>query len=72
MSTTQLGYAPTLDETQVETRDWAMTRARSGAAWLDAQFGTEWDRDIDFEKLEIGSPIRCIVEIGRASCRERV
>jgi hypothetical protein len=61
MSTTQLEYAPISDEAQVEDRDWATERARSGAAWLDSQFGPEWDRDIDFEKLEIGSPIRCIV-----------
>jgi hypothetical protein len=61
MSTTQLEYAPISDEAQVEDHDWAAARARSGAAWLDSQFGPEWDRDIDFEKLEIGSPIRCIV-----------
>jgi hypothetical protein len=61
MSTTQLEYAPMSDGSQVEEPDWAMTRARSGAAWLDSQFGPAWDRDIDFEKLEIGSPIRCIV-----------
>jgi hypothetical protein len=61
MSTTQLEYAPISDEARVEAHAWATERARSGAAWLDSQFGPEWDRDIDFEKLEIGSPIRCIV-----------
>jgi hypothetical protein len=55
MSTTLLEHAA------VENLDWAEVRARNGAAWLDAKFGPEWDRDIDFEKLEIGSPIRCIV-----------
>ena len=50
-----------LDEAAVEHSDWAMTRARSGAVWLDAKFGPDWDGRIDFEKLEIGHPIRCIV-----------
>jgi hypothetical protein len=61
MNSPLLEYAPISDEIQVEEHDWAMTRARSGAAWLDSQFGPKWDRDIDFEKLEIGSPVRCIV-----------
>jgi hypothetical protein len=61
MSTTQLEYAPMSDEAQVDEHAWAAERARNGTAWLDSQFGPEWDRDIDFEKLEIGSPIRCIV-----------
>jgi hypothetical protein len=40
---------------------WAMARARNGARWLDAKYGPDWDRRIDFDRLEIGSPIRCIV-----------
>lgn len=60
MSTTLLDAAPLSEDREVEN-DWATERARSGAAWLDSQFGPAWDRDIDFEKLEIGSPIRCIV-----------
>jgi hypothetical protein len=42
-------------------RDWALARARSGAAWLDSKYGPDWDRRIDFDRLEIGSPIWCIV-----------
>jgi hypothetical protein len=45
----------------VENADWALARARSGAAWLDSKYGPDWDRRIDFERLEIGSPIWCIV-----------
>ncbi len=41
--------------------EWAMTRARNGARWLDAKYGPDWDRRIDFDRLEIGSPIRCVV-----------
>ncbi len=29
--------------------------------WLDAKYGSDWDRRIDFDRLEIGSPIRCVV-----------
>jgi len=54
-------HSTLLDDVAVEKADWAMDRARSGAAWLDSKFGPEWDRRIDFEKLEIGSPVRCIV-----------
>jgi hypothetical protein len=61
MSTTLLENAELSPETQFEQEDWAMTRARHGAAWLDSNFGPEWDRQIDFDKLRIGSPIRCIV-----------
>jgi hypothetical protein len=50
-----------LEDAAVENLDWAMVRARSGAAWLDSKFGSEWDRRIDFERLEIGSPVRCIL-----------
>jgi hypothetical protein len=56
------------EEHRAATRDagppipeWAMTRARNGARWLDAKYGPDWDRRIDFDRLEIGSPIRCIV-----------
>jgi hypothetical protein len=61
MSSTLLENAKLSQEAGVEHQDWAMDRARNGAAWLDAKFGREWDRQIDFEKLEIGSLIRCIV-----------
>jgi hypothetical protein len=50
-----------LNETAVENSDWALTRARSGAAWLDTKFGPDWDSRINFGKLKIGHPIRCIV-----------
>jgi hypothetical protein len=50
-----------LEESTPATADWALARARSGAAWLDAKYGPDWDRRIDFDRLEIGSPIRCIV-----------
>jgi hypothetical protein len=54
--------SPTLfDETPVQQSEWAMARARSGAAWLDSKFGSDWDHRIDFERVEIGSPIRCIL-----------
>jgi hypothetical protein len=46
---------------EFETADWALARARSGAAWLDAKYGPDWDRRIDFDRLDIGSPIWCIV-----------
>jgi hypothetical protein len=61
MSTTLLETAAVSDDREVESQDWAMIRARSGAAWLDAKFGPDWDRQIDFDKVQIGSPIRCIV-----------
>ena len=44
-----------------DRHDWAMARARSGAAWLDAKYGPDWDRHIDFDRVEIGSPFWCIV-----------
>ncbi len=61
MSTSLLEREELSQETGFEQQDWAMSRARNGAAWLDAKFGPDWDRQIDFEKLEIGRPIRCIV-----------
>jgi hypothetical protein len=50
-----------LGESKVPNSDWALARARSGAAWLDAKYGPDWDRRIDFDRVEIGSPIWCIV-----------
>ncbi len=50
-----------VDSPEVEQADWALARARNGAAWLDSKYGPEWDRRIDFDRLEIGSPIWCIV-----------
>jgi hypothetical protein len=50
-----------IDNAAVENADWALARAHSGAKWLDSKFGPDWDRRIDFERLEIGSPIWCIV-----------
>jgi hypothetical protein len=61
MSSTLVDDLAVQDKVAVQTQDWAMQRARSGAAWLDAKFGRDWDRRIDFEKVQIGSPIRCIV-----------
>lgn len=61
MSTTLFENAESPHETGFEHQDWAVDRARNGAAWLDAKFGPDWDRQIDFEKLEIGGPLRCIV-----------
>ncbi|HET6327614.1 MAG TPA: hypothetical protein VFG04_23225 [Planctomycetaceae bacterium] len=62
---------PRLDEPTLEapanenptegSHDWALARARSGAAWLDAKYGSDWDRHIDFDRVEIGSPFWCIV-----------
>jgi hypothetical protein len=50
------------DENPVDDNsDWALARARSGAAWLDAKYGPDWDRRIDFDRVEIGSPFWCIV-----------
>jgi len=60
MSTAVLNES-VLDQAVVENSDWALARARSGAAWLDAKYGPDWDRRIDFDRLEIGSPIWCIV-----------
>ena len=50
-----------IDHPEVENADWALARARNGAAWLDDKYGPDWDRRIDFDRLEIGSPIWCIV-----------
>jgi hypothetical protein len=60
MSTAVLNES-VLDQAVVENSDWALARARNGAAWLDAKYGRDWDRRIDFDRLEIGSPIWCIV-----------
>jgi hypothetical protein len=49
------------DSAELANADWALVRARSGAAWLDSKYGTDWDRRIDFDRLQIGSPIWCIV-----------
>ncbi len=61
MSTTLLENAELSQETGFEHQDWAMDRARKGAAWLDSKFGPEWDRRIDLECLDIGSPSCCIL-----------
>ena len=60
MSTAVLNES-VLDQGVVEDSDWALARARSGADWLDAKYGPDWDRRIDFDRLAIGSPIWCIV-----------
>ena len=60
MSTAVLNES-VLDQAVVENSDWALARARSGADWLDSKYGPDWDRRIDFDRLEIGSPIWCIV-----------
>ncbi|HEV3301941.1 MAG TPA: hypothetical protein VG055_19965 [Planctomycetaceae bacterium] len=60
MSTAVLNES-VLDQAVVENSDWALTRARNGADWLDAKYGPDWDRRIDFDRLAIGSPIWCIV-----------
>ncbi len=67
MSTTLLENAELSPETQFEPPDWAMTRARNGAAWLDSKFGPEWDRRIDLETLDIGTLDRCI--LGQLGCQ---
>ena len=54
-------YSADFDKATIENSDWALARARSGAEWLDAKFGPGWDRRIDFERLEIASPIWCVV-----------
>jgi hypothetical protein len=54
-------HSADFDKAAVENADWALARARSGTLWLDSRFGPEWDSRIDFERLEIGSPIWCIV-----------
>jgi hypothetical protein len=50
-----------VEHPEIENVDWALARARNGAAWLDSKYGPDWDRRIDFDRLEIGSPIWCIV-----------
>jgi hypothetical protein len=45
----------------VEIPEWATERAHRGAAWLDSKFGPSWDQKINLDRLEIGSPINCIV-----------
>jgi hypothetical protein len=54
MSTAVLNES-VLDQAVVENSDWALARARNGAAWLDSKYGPDWDRRIDFDRLEIGS-----------------
>jgi hypothetical protein len=60
MSTAVLNES-VLDQAVVENSDRALVRARNGADWLDAKYGPDWDRRIDFDRLAIGSPIWCIV-----------
>ncbi len=38
----------------------ALNRARNGAFYLDSKFGPKWDRKIDLDRLDIGSPFHCI------------
>jgi hypothetical protein len=52
---------PPVENADAENCDWALARARSGAAWLDSKYGRDWDCRIDFDRLEIGSPMWCIV-----------
>lgn len=49
------------DDVAVEQDNLAIQRARSGAKWLDAKFGPDWDTRIDVERLDIASPSRCII-----------
>ncbi len=66
MSTTLLENAELTQGTEIEQPDWAMARARMGAAWLDSKFGPDWDRRIDLETLDIGSLDNCILgQLGR-------
>ena len=51
MSTTLFENAESPHETGIQTSGLGGKRARNGAAWLDAKFGPDWDRQIDFEKL---------------------
>jgi hypothetical protein len=67
MSTTLLENAELSPETQIGPPEWAMTRARSGAAWLDSKFDPDWDRRIDLETLDIGTLDRCI--LGQLGCQ---
>jgi hypothetical protein len=67
MSTTLLENAELSQETESEQPEWAMARARKGAAWLDSKFGPEWDRRIDLETLDIGTVDRCI--LGQLGCQ---
>src|SRR6185369_15620449 len=39
----------------------AFQRATAGMAYLDRRFGPDWDRDLDLEVIDIGSPLRCVL-----------
>jgi hypothetical protein len=61
MSTTLLENAESSQETEIEQSEWALERARNGAAWLDSRFGPDWDQCIDLETLDIGTYKYCIL-----------
>lgn len=50
-----------LKEDPVKNLDHAMARARLGEAYLDERFGPEWDHKICLDRLDIKSPINCVL-----------
>jgi len=47
-------------EDPVKDDDVALSRARAGMVFLDRRLGPDWDRKIDLDRLDVGSPARCI------------
>jgi len=45
----------------VKDDDVALSRARAGMAYLDKKLGADWDRKIDLDRLDIGSPRYCVL-----------
>ncbi len=52
---------PLFKEDPVKNLDEALVRARLGTAYLDEKFGPDWDHQIDLNRLNIKSPINCVL-----------
>jgi len=48
-------------EDPVKNLDEALVRARLGKAYLDRKLGADWDHKIDIDRLNIKSPINCVL-----------
>jgi hypothetical protein len=54
----------------VRAADAATARALAGAAYLDGKFGPGWDRAVDLDQLDIGSPLHCVLgQLGQKGYR---
>lgn len=50
-----------LKEDPVKNLDQALVRAHLGETYLDEKFGPDWDQLIDVDRLNIKSPINCVL-----------